>query len=221
MRAGGDGRLVLFGEVDGVDDQRLGADDGLAQLFHAAGEAALHLVDGGAVQGAGAAVDQVQHRFGLEQVQLAVEVGAAGELPRLRGAAAGRDERVQYQLRCQRAAVRGDLHRVLARVAARGGEPGDEPPVQQLSRVRMPQRRQSLHPRRPQRRRDAQHHLARRRPRHAQQGHRTASRRRGDRGDGVIAQQRRLHHWRMGDLCPRGNRRATLDTRAAKTHLSP
>jgi hypothetical protein len=77
------GRLVLLGEVDGVREQRLAGDQRLAQRLDAAGEAALHLVDGGAVQRARTAVDQVEHGLRLQQVQLAVQIGAARELSRL------------------------------------------------------------------------------------------------------------------------------------------
>ena len=70
--------------------------------------------------------DEVGHGFGLAEVELAVEVGALGELTWAGHAAAVLDEEFQDLIDDIGGAVTGDFHGVFAGVAVRGTEDGDE-----------------------------------------------------------------------------------------------
>ena len=74
--------------------------------------------------------DQVRHGLGLHQIQLTAQVSPAGELPRLRTSRAGRQARIQHQLRDQAAAMTRQLDDILTRVACGRREQGADCPIQ-------------------------------------------------------------------------------------------
>jgi len=110
---------VFVGEIDLRFEVSLDPDQPGAQVIQVTGEVAEELVRrlSGAFGCAG--TDQVDDRFGLRQVKLAVEEGALGELARPRRPGA----RPQHGFEClpqdDRAAVAVQLENVLSRVTVR------------------------------------------------------------------------------------------------------
>lgn len=95
-------------------------------------------------------IDEITHRFGLNQIELAVEHRAAGEFAWQSRAGAGRLKRGQDPGWHEQAAVTGELDEVLAGVAVRRREDGVHPSIDRLT-IRVPERRQGgaargLHP---------------------------------------------------------------------------
>ena len=80
----------------------------------------------------GAGVDEVGDRFGLGQIEAAVQKGAPGEFAGLGKAGAGSEDGVKDELRREQAAVAGDFDYVLAGERARGEHDGKENFVQTL-----------------------------------------------------------------------------------------
>ena len=103
-----------------------GLDHFIAQLVDALGEFAGELLVGGAQGQFRARMDQVGHRFGLGQVDAAVQKGAPGEFARFGQARAAFEHGVQHQFCRQDAAMAGDFHHVLARERARRAHDGDQ-----------------------------------------------------------------------------------------------
>ena len=88
------GKLQLFvvGEVEFKLHERGEVEELVAQFSQFAAESAPHLVHGQAVLGGRGGGDEVCHGFGLAQVHLAVEEGAAGVFAGLGEARAVADE---------------------------------------------------------------------------------------------------------------------------------
>ena len=186
IRAGRHRAVVLAREVDVVAEQRLDLDQRLPELRQPAREAALELVERGSGLRRRGGVDQVAHRLRLHQVELAVEHGAAGELAGRGRPGARRVERREQPRRGQQAAVAGELHQVLAGVAAGCGKDGVEAAVDRLAAASRKvassaARGRSL----PEPSDDPRRHRERAAPAQPDEGQRGAAGRRGQRGDGV------------------------------------
>ena len=137
------------------------------------GEAALGLLQGLPALGSGFGGDQVGNALGGGEVQLAVDEGAAGELARLGGACARRDQRLRHAGDHGRAAMEVQLGAVLAGVAAGRREPEDQGAVERLARIGVAQSPQAGRSRRGQRRAGhAPHYLGRAGARQAHHGDR-------------------------------------------------
>ena len=91
--------------------------------------------------------DQVGDALRGREVQLAVQEGAAGELPRLGRAGAGGDQGLRHAGDHRRPAVQVQFRRILAGVAARPGEPEHQGVVQHLATLRVAQAAQRGHAR--------------------------------------------------------------------------
>jgi len=85
----------------------------------------------------GPGVDQIRGRFGLEQIELAVEHRPAGEFPRTCGPCPRRHERRHGFAGNEQAAVRRQLNQVLTGVGAGRGKAGDEHVVHGVARRRV------------------------------------------------------------------------------------
>ena len=91
------------------------------------------LTHGDVVGGLVGGGDEVGDGFGLAEVELAVEVGAHGELAGTGHSATVLDEEVEDATDDVSGAVTGDFHGVLASVAVGGAEDGDEGFVDEFS----------------------------------------------------------------------------------------
>ena len=100
--------------------------DVVAQREQATRQSAVELRERLTLHGRGARIDQIGDRFGLHQIQAAVQHGAARELARCRQSRAGGHAGGQHERRHHVASVRADLHDVVARVRARRRKPGDQ-----------------------------------------------------------------------------------------------
>ena len=104
----------LFGEIDGRLDPDAQAYDALGEGVHLSRKVAFETAHGGARGGFGAARDQVGDRFGLGQVDLAVEEGTLGELAGPRVARTERDATLEQAAQHDRAAMHLQLEHILA-----------------------------------------------------------------------------------------------------------
>jgi hypothetical protein len=94
----------------------------LSQVADFGREAAPHLLHGQLVGGSGAGGDEVGHRFGLGEIQLAVEEGAEGKLPGLCQPCLSAKEELKDLLLYVGRAMAGYLYSVLAGVGVGGFE---------------------------------------------------------------------------------------------------
>ena len=86
-------------------------------------------------------IDEIGRRFSLQQIHLAVQHGAPCELARGGGAGPGGDQRRQRGGRHHQAAMRRNLHQVVARVGVRRREARSQALVDGLTRIGMQQSR--------------------------------------------------------------------------------
>jgi hypothetical protein len=112
----------LVGKIDGGLDVGAQSRDPRFQIGDARGELALHRAHRRASCGGGAGVDQVGNRFGLRDVDFAVQEGALRELAGPRQAAAEFEQALQQQIDDERAAVALDFQHVFAGVRRRRGK---------------------------------------------------------------------------------------------------
>ena len=124
---------ILLAEVQLELHQGRQLDEALAELGELTAVAAAHLREGHAVLGCTLGGDEVGHGLGTAEVHLAVEVGAAGVFAWLSHAAALVGQRLEERLLYVEGAVASDLHHVLACVAVRGIEAGDQHLVEKLT----------------------------------------------------------------------------------------
>uniref|UniRef100_A0A0N5A6W0 PE-PGRS family protein n=1 Tax=Parastrongyloides trichosuri TaxID=131310 RepID=A0A0N5A6W0_PARTI len=175
-------RHFLVREVDLGLDQRQGLQQVAAESGVGRGQGAVELAQGLRFLGVRFSVDEVSDRLGLGQIHAAVLKGATGELARLGGTQAERDQGGAGRLDDGAAAVQVQLGRVLAGIGARGDEAQYQGLVDQTAVVaqaahRGQPRRQPLCPQRCQGRLRAW-------TRQAQDGDGAAARRRGEGEDG-------------------------------------
>jgi len=78
-------------------------------------ESALKLKKGGVVVRRTVRIDEIQRRFDLNEVELAVQIGTPGEFARLRNARSRGTRRVEHEGGNEGTPVTADLHHVLAR----------------------------------------------------------------------------------------------------------
>jgi hypothetical protein len=116
--------VFLLGEVERRLDEQAQLNERVAELGHFTRQRAIERASGAARGALGAGVDQVGHRLGLRQVELAVEEGALRELAGLGRSRPGQQVEAarQQQLQHHRSAMRLQLQHMLAGVAVRGRE---------------------------------------------------------------------------------------------------
>ena len=127
------GAVVLTGEVDLVAQERLQLDQRFPQFGDPLRQPTVQPAEGGPRLGRRRGVDQLAHRLRLDQVQLAVQHRAAGELTRRRVPGSGGVQRREEPGRRQLPSVAGQLDHVLAGVAVRTGKDGVEPAIDRLA----------------------------------------------------------------------------------------
>jgi hypothetical protein len=81
--------IILLRKIDVIAQERLHLEQRFTQRCQAPGEAALELAQGRCRLRWCGCIDQIAHRLGLNQVELAVEHGSPGELARRCRARAG------------------------------------------------------------------------------------------------------------------------------------
>ena len=96
-------------------------------------QASLQLTGGGTGGSRGLGADEIHHRLGLGQVELAVEEGPLGELARTGHAGTGLKHRGQHTRGDQRSPMAADLDKILARVAAGVAEDREQHLVDDLA----------------------------------------------------------------------------------------
>ena len=74
----------FFGEIDGRLDMHPQLGQRLGQLMHASGKLAFERTQRGTRCTAAGGINEIRNRFGLGEIELAVEVGALRELTGLR-----------------------------------------------------------------------------------------------------------------------------------------
>ncbi len=149
--------IGLVREVERRLEQRQAFDQPLAPALDQAAEPPLELAQGLAALRLGLGVDEVGQALDGREVHPAVEEGAAGELARLRGAAARQaGERPQHGGAHRKTAMEVKLGLVLAGEALRPRHPGDERLVERFARGGVAKHRER-HP--PRRRQAAGHRL--------------------------------------------------------------
>ena len=116
---------VVLGKVDAGFEQGNQLHQRLLDRRNAAAERAAHLAGGLAGLGQRLRLDQVAHRLGLRQVQLAGEKGALRELARLGQPRAQLQRALQQQLQHHRRAVRGNLHQIFGGIGVGRGKESD------------------------------------------------------------------------------------------------
>lgn len=123
----------LLGKIQRRLHQHAQVDHALDQRMHGLREHAVERTRGRARGGFGAGLDQVGDGFGLGQVQLVVEEGAARKLAGLghaqADAVAGPQAARQQQLHHHRAAVALQLEHILAGVGMRRRKPQRDAPI--------------------------------------------------------------------------------------------
>ena len=132
--------------------------------------------------------------LGLQQIELAVEEGAAGEFAGLREPQPEPGERLHDGSEHGAAAVQMEFRHILAGRTPRRREPQDEPVIEHVSALRIDEAPPLRDPRRRQAARKQRHRPAGIRPREAQDRDRSASRRRRrceNRPGGRVVQQDR------------------------------
>jgi hypothetical protein len=137
---------------------------------------------------------KIGDRFGLQQIELAVEEGAAGEFAGLREPQPEPGEHLHDGSEHGAAAVQMEFRQILASRAPRRGEPQNEPLIERVSVLRIDKAPPLRDPRWRQAAREQRHRPAGIRPRDAQHCDSSASRRRRrckDRLSGWIVQQDR------------------------------
>src|SRR5829696_8298849 len=139
----------LVGEVERRLEQRQALDQPLAPALDEAAEPPLELAQGLAALRLGLGVDEVGQALDGGQVHPAVEEGAAGELARLRGAAARQaGERPQHGGAHGKTAVEVKLGLVLAGETVRTRHPDDERLVERFAGGGVAKHRERHPPRR-------------------------------------------------------------------------
>src|SRR5688572_28575904 len=175
---------VLLGKIE----HRLGQRSELHQLLRNRGYGSRKLARERAQRGArGVAargIDEIGHRLGLREVELAFEEGATRELARLRKPRAGVEAGAQDLLQHHRPAVALELEHVLPGVGARRGEVECEAFVEGYA-ARIAKAREMSAPRRRQTSKHALRELPHAGPGNAHYSDGAAPRRRGDRRYGV------------------------------------
>ena len=114
---------LLFGEIDGrlhIDAQ---LDQTLHQVLDSSREVPLQGAQGIFRRGLGAGIDQVGDRLGLGEVELVVEEGAFGELPRTGGAGPQLEAAAEQQIHDHRTTMPLQLEDILP---GEGVWPGEE-----------------------------------------------------------------------------------------------
>lgn len=143
---------LFIGEIELRFDPRQGFEQPAAPARAGAPEHALALPQRLAKLGAGGGGDDVGHRFGGREIELAVEKGATGELARTRGAQSRQiRQSVGQGARHRGTAVVVQLDHVFAGIAARSRKPEHEALVDRLAAARIaqdPKRRPPLRRRR-------------------------------------------------------------------------
>ena len=116
---------VVFGKVDARFEQRDQFHQRLLHRLHAAAERAAHLAGGLPRLGQRLRIDQVAHRLGLREVELAGQKRALGKLARLGQPRAQLQCAAQQQLQHHRRAVRRNLNQILGGVRVWRGKKSD------------------------------------------------------------------------------------------------
>ena len=126
---------LLFAEVEFEFDERYEGEQLLAQAGELAAESATHLLDGQAVRGGRGGGDEVGHGFGLRQVELAVDEGAAGELAGGGQPAALAQQQGHDLLLYVDGAVARDFDGIFAGEGVGGDEEGGDDVVEGVARL--------------------------------------------------------------------------------------
>ncbi len=124
-----DGPVVLLREVDVIAEERQQVHQLLAKVGQPPRKPAVELTKRATPLGPRGGIDQIADRLRLNQIELAVQNRAAGELTRRGRPGPGRVKCGHQLARHEEAPVTAELHQILAGVAAGAGEKGDQPPV--------------------------------------------------------------------------------------------
>ena len=177
-------RDLLVRKVESPLDEGPDLDELRDRRVDLLGECAVQRTPGQPGRLVGGRVDEVRDRLGLNEIELAVEERAFGELARSRRTGAEGEDPARYPVEDHRPAVTLKLQGVLAGVGVRGRKPESEPGVEGLSVVReKPGRGGDPGLRQPARHRPG--HLSGARAAHPHDPDPAPARRGGDGGDGV------------------------------------
>ena len=125
-------QLLVVGEVEFKLQQRSEVQELVAQPREFAGEMALQLGEGNAMGCSAVGSDEVGDSLGLREVELAIEEGTLRKFTGLCQAASMPDKELQDFVQDIAGTVTGELHAVLAGVAGRGAEEGDDGLIEDL-----------------------------------------------------------------------------------------